>query len=426
MEKKTVVIDNGTGFTKMGWAFNPEPTYDIPTVISDRQNKGNVQVSKKEHSELDFFIGKEAYTKNNDMNYQLFKPMSSGIVEDWDLMEKFWHRSIFDYLRCEPEDTTFILTEPPLNPPENRENMAEIFFETFNAEGLFIGVQAVMALYSSYYFQKMQNQQVDAQLTGTVLDSGDGVTHIIPISDGYVIGSCIKHIPLAGRDITKFISQMLKDRGETKKFPIQDLERVAVQIKEKYGYVSEGDLAAEFAKFDKKKEKKDGTIELSKKYKKLDFTGHDNKQYSLDVGYERFLGPEMFFHPEFLDSKYRLSIVDLLDNAIQGSPIDTRRNLYGNIVLSGGSTIFDNLGERLEKELNNKINGRIEAYKLQSGINVKPIEIKVTANPFQRYAVWQGGSYLAANDNFRYHTRQQYQEYGSAIARINPVVQPGM
>jgi len=66
--------------------------------------------------------------------------MSAGVIDDWGLMEKFWHRSIFDYIRCEPEETTFILTEPPMNPPENRENMAEIFFETFNAEGLHIGV----------------------------------------------------------------------------------------------------------------------------------------------------------------------------------------------------------------------------------------------------------------------------------------------
>lgn len=60
--------------------------------------------------------------------------MSSGVIDNWDLMEKLWHRSIYDYMRCEPEESVFILTEPPLNSPENRESMAEIFFETFNAE----------------------------------------------------------------------------------------------------------------------------------------------------------------------------------------------------------------------------------------------------------------------------------------------------
>lgn len=75
--------------------------------------------------------------------------MKSGIVSDWTLMEKFWQKSIFDYLRCDPDDTTFVLTEPPMNSPENRENMAEIFFETFNAKSIYIGVQAVLALYSN-------------------------------------------------------------------------------------------------------------------------------------------------------------------------------------------------------------------------------------------------------------------------------------
>lgn len=53
-------------------------------------------------------------------------------------MEKFWHRSIFDYMRAEPDETVFILTEPPMNSAENREQMAEIYFETFNAKGLTI------------------------------------------------------------------------------------------------------------------------------------------------------------------------------------------------------------------------------------------------------------------------------------------------
>ena len=52
----------------------------------------------------------------------------------------------------------------------------------------------------------------NGRTTGIVCDSGDGVTHIIPVADGYVIGSCIKHIPLAGRDITNFIQQLMRER----------------------------------------------------------------------------------------------------------------------------------------------------------------------------------------------------------------------
>ena len=85
----------------------------------------------------DFFIGDEADIPGYATKY----PIRHGIVEDWDLMERFWEQCIFKYLRAEPEDHFFLLTEPPLNTPENREYTAEIMFESFNVPGLYIAVQ---------------------------------------------------------------------------------------------------------------------------------------------------------------------------------------------------------------------------------------------------------------------------------------------
>ena len=137
------------------------------------------------------------------------------MVEDWEGIEKFWHKSIYNHLRCEPEEHRFILTEPPLNTPENREQMAEIMFETFGVKGLFIGVQATLALYSQIASSEGGLTDLKPEdLTGLVIDSGDGVTHVFPVASGFTIGSCVKHIPLAGRDVTKFVHQMQKDRKE--------------------------------------------------------------------------------------------------------------------------------------------------------------------------------------------------------------------
>jgi actin-related protein 3 len=149
MEPATVVIDNGTGYTKMGYAGNLEPSYMIPTVLADSVNK-QVQSSATsktfENPELDYFIGDEAmaHSRSHHLSYLL----KGGQVQNWEGMEKFWHKAIYQNLRCEPEEHRFILTEPPMNTPENREQMAEIMFETFNAKGLFIGVQATLALYA--------------------------------------------------------------------------------------------------------------------------------------------------------------------------------------------------------------------------------------------------------------------------------------
>lgn len=135
--------------------------------------QSTVQVSKNQYEELDYFIGYEAQSRYS--THKVTAPIESGMITEWSLMEKFWHRSIFDYLRCDPEETVFIMTESPMNPPENREQLAEIMFETFNVKGLHIAVQAVLALISNCYLTKNKD------LTGTVLDSGDGITHIIPI-----------------------------------------------------------------------------------------------------------------------------------------------------------------------------------------------------------------------------------------------------
>ncbi|KAM3126709.1 hypothetical protein pb186bvf_021184 [Paramecium bursaria] len=425
LASKVCVIDNGTGFTKMGWAGNTEPQYDIPTVIADHVDKQTVQVSKLQYDQLDFYIGEEA--QNYARSHNIVKPMKSGVVENWELMEKFWHRSIFDYLRAEPDETVFLLTEPPMNPPENRENVAEIFFETFNARGLHIAVQAVLSLYSSA-FAPINDFQKQAGLTGLVLDSGDGVTHCIPVADGYVIGSCIKHIPLAGRSITEFIMGILKERGEP--IPAEALTKAAQTVKEHYGYcVPDGDLVAEFAKYDERKKTADG-FKPSSKFKQ--YTGKNpltQEKYTFDVGYERFLGPEMFFHPELLDAKWRESIDQVIDKAIQSSPIDYRKKLYNNIVLSGGSTLFNGFAERLQTNIQNRIDLRLQKYEKKSGIKPKAIEVTVAQNPFQRYAVWQGGSLMSVNPkkpqfSKTYHTREEYYERGPQIARYNAVFAP--
>ena len=72
-------------------------------------------------------------------------------------MERFWHQSISQYLRVDSEDHNVILTEPPMNTPENRELTAEIMFETFGVPGLYIGVQAVLALYASFFAAEKAN-----------------------------------------------------------------------------------------------------------------------------------------------------------------------------------------------------------------------------------------------------------------------------
>ncbi|KAK4057159.1 Arp2/3 complex subunit, actin nucleation center [Microbotryomycetes sp. JL221] len=424
MNLAPVVLDNGTGGTKMGFAGNSEPSFVLPTAIATRGggsssktpavpakpsglggSSGGHLASKRGIDDLDFHIGHEAL--NNSKTYSVNYPIRHGQIENWDMMERYWEHCIFKYLRCEPEDHYFLLTEPPLNVPENREATAEIMFESFNVKGLYIAVQAVLALAASWTSAKV----TDRTLTGTVIDSGDGVTHVIPVAEGYVIGSAIKHIPIAGRDITLFVQQLLRERGETG-IPPEDSLRVAERIKEDYAYVC-GDMVKEFGKYDREPSKFFGL------YEGLD--SRTKRKYTVDVGYERFLAPEIFFNPEIMSSDFLTPLPEVVDNVIQASPIDVRRGLYKNIVLSGGSTMFDHFGRRLQRDLKHLVDTRITNSEVLSGglMRSTGVDVNVISHKKQRYAVWFGGSLLASTPEFTSycHSKADYDEHGPSLVR---------
>lgn len=405
-----VVLDNGTGYTKMGFADadNFKPQYIIPSCIATKSGASvtGSQRNYKGIDDLDFHIGDEA--KKNDKAYAVNWPIRHGQVENWDYMERYWEQCIFKYLRAEPEDHYFLMTEPPLNTPENREYTAEIMFESFNVPGLYIAVQAVLALAASW----TSKQVSERTLTGTVIDSGDGVTHVIPVAEGYVIGSCIKHIPIAGRDITYFVQQMLRDREP--QIPPEQAMDVAKKIKEQYSYVCP-DIVKEFTKYDT-----DPAKCLKQFTAKHAVTGKD---FSVDVGYERFLGPEIFFHPEFCSADFQTSISETVDTVVQNSPIDVRRGLYKNIVLSGGSTMFKDFGRRLQRDVKRRCDARTAFSDQNSKMKSTPMDVAVISHHMQRYAVWFGGSLLASTPEFYSvcHSKADYDEHGPSICRHNAV-----
>lgn len=297
-----------------------------------------------------------------------------------------------------------------MNTPENREYTAEIFFESFGVKGLYIAVQAVLSLVAGWSKGSGANL-----LTGTVIDSGDGVTHVIPVVEGYVIGSAIKSIPIAGRDITHLVQHILRERESD--IPPGDALDVAKFVKEKYSYVCP-DSIKEFSKYEFSDNPNIIKVDLADKVtNKVCYTSVTTctitdifilrpicmKPYSIDVGFERFLGPEAFFSPEILNPEYTLPLPNLVDQVIQSCPIDTRKSLYKNIVLSGGSTMFRDLNKRLKRDIKNLADKRIRGPAQNSISNAnsaadsfsRSIEVNVTGHKRQTYAVWFGGSVLA-------------------------------
>eukprot|EP01083_Nonionella_stella_P027617 76081_1 len=358
-----VVIDNGTGTIKAGFAGGERP--DL--IFSSHVGRPKHQRAMASAVEGDFFVGDKAVELRGilKLNY----PMKHGVVQNWDDMQRLWNY-VYEKLHCSQDEHPVLLTEAPINPRQNRAMAAEVFFERFNAPSLYIAAQAILSLYAS------------GRTTGVVLDSGDGVSHCVPVFEGFALPHAISRMDLAGRDVTEHLQLLLQKSGHSF-HTSSELETVR-DIKERLCHVA-------FERSESALETKD---------KGVSYRLPDHRV--INVGPERFRGPEILFTPELIGLEYG-GVHQCLTRSIQKADLDLRRTLYSQIVLAGGSTMFPGYGDRLLSEVRK--------------LAPQDTKIRIFAPSDRMLTTWMGGSILASLSTFKkmWTTKKEYEEMGDSV-----------
>jgi len=361
------VIDIGSGKLKSGFAGDDAPRAVFYSLVGRPRHQG-VMVGM---GQKDVYVGDEAQAKRGVL--QLSHPVQRGIVTDWQSMEKILHHCFYNELRVAPEERACLVTEAPINPRANREKMMEILFETFNVSASYVSIQAVLSLYSS------------GRTTGCVLDIGDGVSHVVPIFEGYSLPHAVNRLDLAGSNLTDNLVTQLSTRGFS--FSTSAEREIVRILKEECCYVAHD--------YEKELEKARSTGDVLIEKNLPDGS-------IVNMNEERFSVPEILFQPRMCGMEHE-GIHKMLFDSIQKCDIDVRRDLNMNTVLSGGTTTLPQIEERLHSEM----------------VSLSPArrDVKVIAPPERKYSVWIGGSILASLSTFQnmWITRAEYEESGPSI-----------
>ena len=271
-----------------------------------------------------------------------------------------------------PEGYPVLMTEAPLTPKPNREKMTEIMFETFNIGGFYVASTAQLSCYGWN------------ETNGIVVDSGDGVTNITPVCEGYVLSHAVRRLDLAGRDITEYLHKILNENltkryGKGISFNTTAEKEIVRDIKEKLCYVA--------LDFEEEMKKSEDAPDMAKIYKLPDGSG-------IDVDTEQFRAPELLFQK---------GIHKLTLESITRCDIDIRKDMWSTIVMPGGNTMFKGILERMHKEM--------------KALAPDSMTVKIIAPPQRKYSAWIGGSVVSSMSGFSKFmiTKAEYDETGPTI-----------
>ena len=383
--KLPIVIDIGSGEVRAGFSGEVKPKVSFKNVFGEPKYKKIVRTFDSEGKDKnDQYIGDDC-----DKYLGLIKlryPVVHGVFEkEQDILTIFSH--IFTKLGItsqEIKEHPVLITEPILNPYKNRERISHALLDSLGVPGIFFASQPLLSLFST------------SATSGTVLESGEGVTQSCVVYEGYSIPSSYERYNYGGKDVTNCLKDLLKKNGYH--FYNSTEIQLINEIKESICYLE----------INKKNENNIYNNKQTFNIKNTQYYLPDGSNIS--IGEERILAPEILFNPELIGKEY-LSFTDMIINSINKTDVQIKNSSYKNIWLSGGNTSFKEMNRKLVDELKNK---------LGKGMNINIYENE-KINP--KYRCWVGGNIISTLEIFKkmWVTRHDWNENGTEIIHVKTI-----
>jgi len=316
----------------------------------------------------------------------LIRPIVRGSIDNWDAMQTMWDHLLMKDLQVELESTSVCLTDNPgikHDKVSERNKMAEYFFEHISAPSFYVAPKPVVSLFST------------GRTRGLVVAVGGGVTNITPVFEGFAISHASQFVEFAGSDLTSYLAKLID--VELSKSTLQDIKETMCSVSTVQSFTNRNSkLPGQFQLHRRK------TIGESNEMEKESSTSFELPDGTLvEIPKSCMHGvPEALFDSSVGLVKTGLSILTV--QSLDACDKTLQHDLVREIVIAGGSSMFNGFASRLETELSTFL---------------PDYTPKVIQDSQRKYASWIGASMLASLNTFSQISisKAEYEEDGERI-----------
>jgi actin-like protein 6A len=412
-----LVVNVGGFCTRAGEAGDDMPKAVFPSnlgCVVSAESKNMIGEGPTSIGEADDIIARTPnrriyYVDANELavyrsGMEILSPIIKGVVNDWDGLEKLWDYAFYKCLGVDPAGKPLLFTESLLTSKDHREKLTEIIFEKYKPSGFFVAKEPTLSSFAC------------GRSTSLVVDSGADMTLVTAVHDGYALQRTMSRSNVAGNFITDALNSNIQPRvqhfGEIR--PKYLFSKRQHKGKWEISLIPRKDATVSYHNYQVKlilNDLKETLCRVSEE--PFDESSAVSLQsYELPDGNiiqlekEKYRVTELMFQTGSHGSHSQSTrLQEMVINTITHSDADIHKDLYGNIIVTGGNSLFKGYPERLQKELTTRV-------------TTNPIKIIASPNSAERrFSTWIGGSILASVGSFHqmWMSKEEYEEVGKTL-----------